>query len=69
MKDLPSPSSYFKQDARSPRRGGNHLVSVRLPDELVRRLATAGNDEGLSMSDTIRLVLERGLAAQERKRT
>ena len=29
----------------------------------MRRLAEVGNDEGLAMSDTIRLVLERGLGA------
>ncbi len=40
-----------------------HLVSVRLADDLVRRLAEVGNAEGLAMSDTIRLVLERGLSA------
>ncbi len=34
----------------------------------MRRLAEVGNAEGLAMSDTIRLVLERGLAASKRKK-
>jgi hypothetical protein len=42
---------------------------VRLSDDLVRRLAVVGNDEGLAMSDTIRVVLERGLTAPKRKKT
>jgi antitoxin component of RelBE/YafQ-DinJ toxin-antitoxin module len=37
------------------------MVSVRVPEELLLRLAEVGNEEGLAMSDTIRLVLERGL--------
>jgi antitoxin component of RelBE/YafQ-DinJ toxin-antitoxin module len=37
------------------------MVSVRIPEELLQRLAVVGNNEGLAMSDTIRLVLERGL--------
>jgi hypothetical protein len=36
---------------------------VRLPDDLLQRLAEVGNAEALGMSDTIRLVLERGLNA------
>jgi antitoxin component of RelBE/YafQ-DinJ toxin-antitoxin module len=41
-----------------------------LPEDLLERLAGVGNEEGLSMSDTIRLVLERGIRAsttQKRK--
>jgi hypothetical protein len=34
-----------------------------LSEDLLERLAAVGNSEGLAMSDTIRLVLERGLAA------
>jgi antitoxin component of RelBE/YafQ-DinJ toxin-antitoxin module len=45
-----------------------HLISVRLADELLQRLAEVGNEEGLAMSDTIRLVLERGLAARKTAR-
>jgi antitoxin component of RelBE/YafQ-DinJ toxin-antitoxin module len=41
---------------------------VRLADELLQRLAEVGNEEGLAMSDTIRLVLERGLAARKTAR-
>jgi len=43
------------------------LVSVRLPVDLLERLATVGNEQGLALSDTIRLVLERGL--NERKKS
>ena len=42
----------------------SHLVSIRLSDDLLQRLGEVGTDEGLSMSDTIRLVLERGLATK-----
>jgi antitoxin component of RelBE/YafQ-DinJ toxin-antitoxin module len=56
-------SSYFS----ASRRPASELVSVRLAPDLLARLAAVGNAEGLAMSDTIRLVLERGLAASERK--
>jgi hypothetical protein len=59
----PVPSAYFQAASRASRAPTNQLISVRLPDDLIRRLAEVGNDEGLAMSDTIRLVLERGLAA------
>ena len=42
------------------------MISVRLPVELLERLATVGNDQGLAMSDTIRLVLERGLSEKKK---
>src|SRR6266566_4833030 len=57
------PSSYFSSGSRAPRASTSHLISLRLSDELMRRLAEVGNDEGLAMSDTIRLVLEHGLGA------
>jgi hypothetical protein len=41
---------------------------VRLPEDLLRRLAEVGNLEALGMSDTIRLVLERGLSATKSTR-
>ena len=61
-----SPSRLFSTSSRE-RSGGRaqHLISVRLPDELLQRLAEVGNEEGLAMSDTIRLVLERGLAGRK----
>ena len=62
------PSSYFSSGARAPRASTSHLISLRLSDELMRRLAEVGNDEGLAMSDTIRLVLERGLGATRNPR-
>lgn len=64
-----SPSRYFSTSGRE-RTGARaqHLISVRLPDELLQRLAEVGNEEGLAMSDTIRLVLERGLAGRKTAR-
>lgn len=68
MEPKPSPSSYFQAAARA-RPAASQLVSIRLPEDLIRRLAEVGNEQGLSMSDTIRLVLERGLAhPKERSR-
>ena len=59
-----SPSGYFVMARRAASRApASHLISVRLPDDLMQRLAAVGNEEGLAMSDTVRLVLERGLTA------
>lgn len=58
-----SPSRYFSQQTRLRSGPKAHMVSVRLSDDLIRRLAEVGNEEGLALSDTIRLVLERGLEA------
>ena len=63
-----APSAYFSAGTRAHKSTTNHLISVRLTDDLLRRLAEVGNDEGLAMSDTIRLVLERGLATSKRKK-
>lgn len=69
MEPKPSPSSYFQAAARARPGPSSQLVSIRLPEDLIRRLADVGNEQGLSMSDTIRLVLERGLAhPKERSR-
>ncbi len=68
MDERQAPSAYFKTGSRARTASGSHLISVRLSDDLVRRLAQVGNDEGLAMSDTIRLVLERGLAPAKRKK-
>ena len=65
----PPPSAYFTAGSRARKSSTSHLISVRLSDELLARLAAVGNDEGLAMSDTIRLVLERGLAPSKRKKT
>ncbi len=59
------PSTYFVAASRSQRPAPSQLVSIRIPEDLIRRLAEVGNEEGLSMSDTIRLVLERGLASPQ----
>jgi hypothetical protein len=69
MAEQQSPSAYFRSGSRARTTPQTHLISVRLSDDLVRRLADVGNDEGLAMSDTIRLVLERGLAAPKRRKT
>jgi predicted DNA-binding protein len=58
--DQASPSEFFDVSAQERRRR-TRLVSVRLPEELVLRLAVVGNGEGMTMSETIRRVLERGL--------
>jgi metal-responsive CopG/Arc/MetJ family transcriptional regulator len=55
------PSRYFAMSARAGQRSSSRLISVRLPEDLLQRLADVGNAEALGMSDTIRLVLERGL--------
>lgn len=60
-----SPSRYFQTSGRERSGLQTNLISVRLADELLQRLAEVGNEEGLAMSDTIRLVLERGLAARK----
>jgi hypothetical protein len=57
------PSHYFASSARSGQRASSRLISIRLPEDLLLRLADVGNAEALGMSDTIRLVLERGLNA------
>jgi len=64
-RDRDTPSRYFLAAQRTAARpSASHLISIRLPDDLMQRLAAVGNEEGLAMSDTIRLVLERGLAAK-----
>jgi hypothetical protein len=68
MSNRVTPSQYFVAPSRAKRNTTSGLVSVRLSDELLRRLAEVGNEQGLAMSDTIRLVLERGLAAPLPKR-
>jgi len=66
MSGTRSPSKYFSASSRERAAARTqHLISVRLPDELLQRLAEVGNEEGLAMSDTIRLVLERGLAGRK----
>ncbi len=63
-----TPSTYFDASSRKTKATNSQLISVRLPEELLQRLAVVGNDQGLSMSDTIRLVLERGLRASSTKK-
>ena len=58
-----SPSRYFASSSRLGQRSSSRLISIRLPEDLLQRLADVGNAEALGMSDTIRLVLERGLNA------
>jgi predicted DNA binding CopG/RHH family protein len=61
-----SPSQYFNVTSKNRQSSSSQLISVRLPVELLERLAAVGNTQGLAMSDTIRLVLERGLANQKK---
>jgi hypothetical protein len=63
-----SPSTYFATTSRSRGATSSRLISIRLPEDLLRRLAEVGNEEGLAMSDTIRVVLERGLSASNKKK-
>jgi hypothetical protein len=65
----PSPSEFFLSASRVKRGTTSRLIRVRLPEDLVQRLAEVGNEQGLAMSDTIRLVLERGLTSKQRKGT
>ena len=62
-----SPSKLFAASTRSTKPAPSQLISIRLPGELLQRLADVGNQESLSMSDTIRLVLERGLRTTTKK--
>jgi hypothetical protein len=59
-------SSYFKSSGRKP--ATRRAVTVRLSDDQLQRLARVGNDEGLTLSDTVRLVLDRGLAKKKDRR-
>lgn len=68
MAERQAPSQYFVTGSRAKRGSTSQLISVRLPEELIKRLAAVGNEEGLAMSDTIRLVLERGLSRSTRKK-
>lgn len=69
--DSTSPSSYFAnralagRTASTPRQYRERPISIRLSDVLLSRLGRVGDREGLGLSDTIRLVLERGLAASK----
>ena len=63
-----SPSQYFDVTSTNRRGSSSRVISVRLPVELLERLATVGNDQGLAMSDTVRLVLERGLSEKKRSK-
>ena len=60
--DLATPSELFQRRRRYRERTGQPTVavSVRLPDELLPRLAKYGNRRGLSLSETLRLLIERG---------
>jgi len=70
VKEQPSdsPSRYFATSSRLGQRSSSRLISIRLPEDLLQRLADVGNAEALGMSDTIRLVLERGLSATKATR-
>jgi hypothetical protein len=68
LQAMERPSALFSANAnRSPAKASK-LISVRLPAELLVRLSDIGNEEGLTMSDTIRLVLERGINSRNAAR-
>lgn len=54
-----SPKDLFKKQGR----GNGPAISVRIPDELMQRLANYGNDKRLTLAETVRTVLELGLDA------
>lgn len=66
--ELPSMKFTAKNRGNAAKSSNNNLISVRLPEDLLARLAEVGNEEGFVMSDTIRMVLERGLRATKEKR-
>ena len=57
-----SPRNLFLKKGRAER-GGEHFVSVRVPDDLMQRLARWGNDSGYTLSESVRAALELGLDA------
>ena len=67
--DAPTPSSQFPQSDKAASSTPQKLISVRLSDDLIKRLAKVGNKENLSMSDTIRVVLDRGLETKRKKKS
>jgi predicted DNA binding CopG/RHH family protein len=63
--DQQSPSQLFNVTTRSKSKSSSRLISIRLPETLLAQLAEVGNEQGLAMSDTIRLVLDRGIRAAQ----
>jgi hypothetical protein len=68
MTENQSVGKLFNASSRNGQRGSTRMVSVRIPEELLLRLAEVGNEEGLALSDTMRLVLERGLNQRRGKK-
>lgn len=68
MTESQSVGKLFNASSRNGQRGSTRMVSVRIPEELLLRLAEVGNEEGLALSDTMRLVLERGLNQRRGKK-
>lgn len=62
--DVATPKARFHQPGRYRQRTGQPIVAVsaRVPDEMLTRLAAYANARGLSMSESIRELLERALA-------
>lgn len=54
-----TPKDLFKKQGR----GNGPAISVRIPDDLMQRLAKFGNAKGLTLAETVRTVLELGLDA------
>ncbi len=54
-----TPRRLFDRQGRSER-GGEH-VSVRVPSDLLLRVANYGNSKGLTLAQTFRTLVELGL--------
>lgn len=60
------PRKLFRVSRRSGH-GRGIAVSARIPEPLLERLAIYGNDKALTLSDTVRTLIERGLDHAECK--
>ena len=62
--EFDTPRQRFKRPGRYRDRDGQPIerVSARLPDALLTKLAAYGNNRNLSMSESIRELLERALS-------
>lgn len=59
----PHSSRYANSPARSTRTYTAPPLNVRVTEEVAAALAAVGEKEGTGYSDTVRLVIERGLRA------
>ncbi len=68
MTEPQSVGKFFNANSRNGVKGSTRMVSVRTSEDRLWRLAQVGNEEGLALSDTMRLVLERGLNQRKVKK-